>query len=65
MWECVNALVGLVGKMNRGIEKGRRETSVVCRRLCRQGLQKNYQSIFCKSADCHTWEFLYAMHWFL
>ena len=26
MWECVNALVGLIGKMSCGIEKGRRET---------------------------------------
>lgn len=37
MWECVNALVGLIGKMSCGIEKGHRETAVVCRRLCRQG----------------------------
>lgn len=36
MWECVNALVGLIGKMSRGIEKGRRETAVVYRRLCRK-----------------------------
>ncbi len=37
MCECVNALVGLIGKMTCGIEKVRRETVVVCRRLCRQG----------------------------
>lgn len=26
MWECVNALVGLIGKMSCGIEMGHRET---------------------------------------
>ena len=37
MCERANVIVGLIGKMSRGIEKGHRETAVVCRRLCRQG----------------------------
>ena len=37
MWECVNALVGLIGKMSRGIEKGRRETV--------EGPPKNHQPL--------------------